>query len=158
MYDFDDIKASALGEYVPAKLKMDDGEYPVMTKVIYEYNQNHNVIYIFENGKGLKVPFVSYETKGNRKKLTGAYSDASPIVGAIYEDKPLDVGIINDQGKGILISSSLIPLKTTKTSSGVSLFTLKKGQKISSVVTDEQNLQKMQSCRKRKVPTTGNSI
>ena len=156
--DFELQKASSLGEYVPAKLKMDDGEYPVMTKVIYEYNPNHNVIYIFENGKGLKVPFASYETKGNRKKLTGAYSGASPIVGAIYEDKTLDVGIINDQGKGILISSSLIPLKTTKTSSGVSLFTLKKGQKISSVVTDEQDLQKMQSCRKRKVPTTGNSI
>ena len=155
--DFDQQKASALGDYLPAKLKMDSGEYPIMAKMIYEYNPKHNVIFIFENGKGLKVSVTAYETKAARKKLTSAYSSASPIVAAIYEEDTLDIGIINDQDKGILISSSLIPAKASKTSSGSSIFTLKKEQKIKAVVTDEQELKKLQSCRKRKIPTTGNS-
>lgn len=156
--DFEPQKASALGDYLPAKLKMDDGEYPIMAKMIYKYDSNHNVIFIFENGKGLKVPITFYETKANRKKLTGAFSPSSPIVAAIYESENLDIGIVNDQKKGILISSSLIPLKSSKTSPGSSIFTLKKGQKITDVITDTEKLKKFQSCRKRKIPTTGNTI
>ncbi len=156
--DFEQQKASALGDYLPAKLKMDDGEYPIMVKMIYEYNPKHNVIFIFENGKGLKVPITFYETKATRKKLTGAYSPACPIVAAIYESEPVDIGIVNDQKKGILISSSLIPMKSSKTSPGSSVFTLKKGQKIIEVITDTEKLKKLQSCKKRKIPTTGSTI
>ncbi len=156
--DFDQQKASALGDYLPAKLKMDNGEYPIMAKMIYEYNPKHNVIFIFENGKGLKVPITAYETKAARKKLTSAYSSSCPIVAAVYEEDTIDIGIINDQNKGILISSSLIPMKASKTSSGSSIFTLKKEQKIVEVVTNAEGLKKLQSCRKRKIPTTGSSI
>ncbi len=156
--DFEPQKASALGDFIPAKLKMDDGEYPVMAKVIYEYNPKHNVIFIFENGKGLRVSMPTYETKSNRKKLTGAFSSASPIVSAIYESDTMDIGIVNDQKKGILISSSLIPMKASKTSPGSSIFTLKKGQKIVEVITDAEKIKKLGSCRKRKIPTTGSSF
>ncbi|MBQ5886894.1 MAG: topoisomerase IV, partial [Clostridia bacterium] len=83
--DFDTTKASALGEFLPASLGFEEGEYPIMMKALTEYNPKHNVVFVFENGKGIRVPLTAYETKANRRKLTGAFSTASPIVAAVYE-------------------------------------------------------------------------
>ncbi len=156
--DFDTTKASALGDYIPAKLGMEDDEHPIMMKALKEYREDHYMIFLFANGKGVRVPVNAYETKNNRKKLTGAFSDASPIVAAIYEGgEPMDLLLENSVDKGILISSGLISVKTTRSSQGITLFNMKDTFDITSVryghaLTAVEGVQKL---RKNKVPATG---
>lgn len=156
--DFEQQKASSLGEYVPAKLGMEDGEYPMMVKMIYDYNPLHYIVCIFENGKGVRIPLDAYATKANRRRLTSAFSSASPVVSIFYEDNPFELLLINSKNKGIVIDSSLIPVKSTKTSVGVSLFSLKKGEKLTSATRDESLIKKASGCRKRKIPSTGSAL
>lgn len=154
---FDITKASAAGDYIPAKLGFDKGERAVFMKSFKRGDYSGNFVFLFENGKGVRIPVSAYETKSNRKKLTGAYSTASPVVNVFYEDKPFDVLIIADTGKAILIESSLIPIKSTRSSQGVTLFTLKDKQKIVDAVRDyKPNGGK--SCRKLKIPATGVAV
>lgn len=154
---FDITKASAAGDYIPAKLAFDKGERAVFMKSFKKGDYSGNFVFLFENGKGVRVPVSAYETKSNRKKLTGAYSTTSPIVAVFYEDKPFDVLIVADTGKAILIETSLIPIKTTRSSQGVTLFTLKDKQKIVDAVKDyKPNGGK--SCRKLKIPATGVAV
>jgi len=156
--DFDTTKASALGDYIPAKLGMEDDEHPIMMKALKEYKEDHYMIFLFSNGKGVRVPVSAYETKNNRKKLTGAFSDASPIVAAIYEGgQPMDLLLENSADKGILISSDLISVKTTRGSQGITLFTMKDTFDVTDVryghaLSVIENVQKL---RKNKVPATG---
>ncbi len=152
--DFDTCKASALGDFIPAKLSFEDGESPMMMKAISQYNDKDHFIFIFENGKGVRVPASAYETKTNRKKLTGAFSDTSPIVAVIYESEPMDLVLVNSVGKGILINSSLISEKTTRSSQGVTLFNMKAGVKITEVLYGEKTTA-YQRLRKNKIPATG---
>jgi len=155
--DFDTTKASALGEYLPASLDFEDNEHPVMLKALTEYNPEHHIVLIFANGKGVRVPVSAYETKTNRRKLSGAFSDASPIVGVFYEDKPMDILLVSNAGKAILIQSSLISEKTTRTAAGVTLFSLKPGQSVVEAVAgqDLQSYEGYTKCRKNKLPATG---
>lgn len=157
--DFDSVKASALGDFIAAKLGFDDDERPVMMKAIGEYLDKDSFIFIFENGKGIKVPVKAYETKTNRRKLTMAYSAASPIAGIIFEHDPVDIFIENSVDKGILISSSLVPTKATRSANGVTLFTMKKDVKVVSVKSGE-NIQMdfAGRCRKNKIPATGITV
>ncbi len=154
---FDITKASAAGDYIPAKFAFDKGERAVFMKSFKRGDYSGNFVFLFENGKGVRVPVSAYETKSNRKKLTGAYSTTSPVVAVFYEDKPFDVLIVANTGKAILIETSLIPTKTTRSSQGVTLFTLKDKQKIVDVVKDyKPNGGK--SCRKLKIPATGVAV
>ena len=154
--DFDTTKASAKGDYVPAKVGFDDGERAIMMKNIKEYDPKHHIVFIFKNGKGVRIPVSAYETKGNRRRLTGAYSDASPIVAALYEEKPFEIMMISTDRKAIVINTSLIPEKTTRTSQGVTLFSLKKNIEIDRVVVDFDEIAKGEkSCKKIKIPATG---
>lgn len=153
--DFEPVKASSLGDFIPAKLSMDDGERPVMMKAFYDFNPEHNVVYVFENGKGVRIPFSSYQTKSNRKKLSGVYSDASPIVAAIYEDAPKDILTVTDNGRAALIKSTLIPVKTTRTSCGVNLVSLKGKSKVVFATGDPTAYSADPSAyRKIKIPAT----
>lgn len=157
--EFEPKKASQLGDYVPAKLGFDEGERVMAMRALTSYEKEHYFVYVFENGKGVRIPVSSYETKASRKKLVGAYSDASPLVGAFYEDAPFDLLLVNDAGKAIYISTKLIPEKATRTASGVTLFSLKKGQKvILATRTPETLYRNFEKCRKIKVPATGTSI
>jgi len=156
--DFDTTKASALGDYIPAKLGMDDDEHPVMMKALKEYRDDHYMIFLFANGKGVRVPVSAYETKNNRKKLTGAFSDVSPIVAAIYEGgEPMDLLLENTAAKGILISSDLISVKTTRSSQGITLFNMKETFEVNDVQYGEKltSMEGAQKLRKNKVPATG---
>lgn len=154
--DFEAVKASALGDYIPAKLEFGDGE-KVIAMHIFGKNEelNKNWVFIFENGKGVRVPASAYETKTNRRRLTGAYSDASPIVAVFYEEEPFELLLISSQGKGILINTSLISEKTTRTASGVQLFTLKEGQKLTAALRDFSAYPSASKCRKQKLPASG---
>lgn len=157
--DIEPVKASSLGEFIAVKLGFDEEEKPVMMKALTQYNENDNIIFIFENGKGVKIPVTAYETKTNRRKLTGAYSDASPIAAVIYEHEPFDIFIENSAGKGILINSSLIPQKSTRSSSGVILFNMKEGLSVTGVRWGEKlDSDKLCKCRKNKIPATGIAI
>ena len=156
--DFDPIKSNQLGEYVPAKLGMDADEHPLLVHVQNKYPAGENIILIFENGKGVKIPVSNYEIKGVRRKTTGAYSTASPVVAAFYEveKNPIEILLCSDDGKAIAIKSSLIPVKNTKTSIGVQLMTLKGGQKVIHAMTDfADKITDGKGFRKQKVPATG---
>ena len=154
--DFKSCKASDLGDYIPAKLGFDEGERAVYMKVVDNYNDKHNMIYIFENGKGVKIPMSAYETKGNRKKLTGAYSTKSPLAAAFYEDEPFNIALVSDGKRAILFSTKLIPVKPTRTAGGVTLFSLKKGQKIAAAFRETDSpYESIGKYRKIKRPATG---
>ncbi len=158
--DFDTTKASALGEYLPAHLNFDEGERPILLKALTEYPPEHSIIFLFENGRGVRIPLGAYETKSNRRKLSGAYSDASPIVAALYDSAPQDLLLLTNAGRAVLISSTLIPLKTTRTAAGVTLVALKEGQKITGVVSGEDiaAVEGAAKCRKNKIPATAMTL
>ena len=152
--DVETTKASLLGEFMPAKLGMDAGEKPMYVTTQTGYPAGTNMVFIFENGKGVRVPVTAYETKAVRRKLTSAYSDASPVV-AILDDtdkKPRDIMLISSDNRAIVIKTSLIPQKTTRTSSGVTLMTLKKGQTLTAVQVDVED---SKGYKKTKIPATG---
>ena len=158
--DFDLCKASAMGEFLPAKLKMDAGEFPLLCKAMSNFNPEHQILIVFENGKGVRVPMALYETKSFRKKITGVYSSKSPAVAAIYLDKPRDIVIRSNQEKAILISSELVPLVATRTAGGNMLFTVKppKTAVIGAEIPTEALYEHAEGYRKRKVPAVGNPM
>ena len=157
--DFDPVKASALGDFLPAKLGMADGERPIAMLLLREGLETCNMIYIFANGKGVRVSLSAYQLTSARRKFSGVYSAASPIVAAILEDAPKDVILVSSQNKAITIKSALIPEKSTRTAGGVTLFTLKAGATVvyadeteKSIYPDPQNY------RKIKIPATGSAL
>ncbi len=153
---FESTKASLLGDYVAGKLGFDSNEKTVFMKSLTEYRDNEYFIFIFENGKGVKVPVSAYDTKSNRKKLAGAYSDASPIVAIFHEKEVFDLLLITNHQKAIQISSSLIPVKTTRSSQGVTLINLKNDQKVSeAVLARSRDTSNVKGLRKIKIPATG---
>ena len=93
--DFDTTKASALGDYLPVKLKMDADEKPILMNIQNKYPAKDNMVFIFENGKGVRVSASNYEITGNRRKITSAFSKTSPIVAAFYEKAPMDILLIS---------------------------------------------------------------
>ncbi|MBE6656413.1 MAG: topoisomerase IV [Ruminococcaceae bacterium] len=158
--DFEPVKASAMGDFLPAKLKMDAGEIPLLCKVVSDLNPDHQVLVVFENGKGVRIPMSLYETKSNRRKITGVYSTKSPAVAVIYLDKPRDVVIRSSQERAILISSELVPQVATRTAGGNTLFTVKppKIRVIGAELPTEALYENAEGYRKRKVPATGNPM
>ena len=133
-----------------------------MVHLIPENVEKDRIVFIFENGKGVRVPVSAYETKANRRRLTGAYSSASPLAGAVYESNgtPVEIYIENDAGRAITVKSSLIPEKATRSASGVTVFQLKKDQKIVRVESGKalENIPEAAGCRKIKIPATGVNV
>ena len=129
--------------------------------MIYDLVPDHHMIYIFENGKGLKVSMSSYITNSRRRKISGAYSTASTLVGAIYESgEAKHVFIRSSAGKAMLIKSSLIPEKSTRTAAGVQIMQLPKKGAVVDLATDriDDVGQDAMKCRKTAIPSTGTSI
>ncbi len=154
--DFECCKASALGEFVAAKLKFGTGEKCIFGKSIDKYEEKQNFIFFFANGKAVKIPATSFETKSARKKLTGAYSQASPIIAILYEEKPFEVIMVSNAKTAITINTSLIPVNPTRTSKGVTIFELKKGAQVSEVfASDSCPYQKPSEYKRIKVPAKG---
>ena len=130
-------------------------------KLFNGFNEGENFVYIFENGKGVKIPSTAYVTKAPRRKLVGSYSDASPIVAAFAENEkdPFDILLVNDAGRAAIIKSSLIPVKATRTSGGVQLFNLKKDQKLTFASADiDSMLENSKGLKKLKIPATGSPL
>lgn len=154
--DFDTTKASALGDYLPVKLKMDADEKPILMNIQNKYPAKENIVLIFENGKGVRISVSNYEITGNRRKITSAYSKNSPVVAAFYEKSPMDIMITSSDGRAILIKSSLIPVMATRTSGGVTLMSMKKGITVVSATNDPKKIpEDAKGLKKIKIPSTG---
>lgn len=155
--EFKETKASAFGDYVPAKLNMDESEkslYVVDTK-----DYKGCMIFAFENGKIAKVPLSAYETKTNRKKLTGAYSDKSPVADIIYIKEDCDIMLTSSQGRVLLFNTGTIAEKASRSTIGVNVLTLKKGHRlISAKLYNEGDLAKPSRYRTKTLPAVGSTL
>lgn len=129
--DFADTKASVLGDYIPAKLGMDEGEQAVEMIVTKDYKGI--VLFAFENGKVAKLSLDLYATKTNRKKLTGAYSDKSPLAALAITQEEGEFVLTASSGRMLLFNTALLAIKSTRSTQGVSVMRLKKGQRVMSI-------------------------
>ena len=156
--DFDITKPSQMGDYVNSKLGMDPDERVVGCKMIYSIVPEHNVIYIFENGKGIRLPMSVYDAKSRRKKITGAFSSASPLAGVIYDEgKDVNFFIRSDGGRGMVINAERMEIKSSRKGAGYQVMNLpKKGVKIDLVTDRLAELGKdVMKCKKTSLPSTG---
>ena len=122
--EFADTKASSLGEYLPGKLGFDDGESFFCACLPGSYEGS--ILFFFENGKAAKVALSAYDTKSNRRKLTGAYSDKSPLKAALCPQEDEQLALYCSDGRALIISPSQLAVKTTRATQGVAVMTLKK--------------------------------
>lgn len=152
--DFSDTKTSVLGDYVAAKLGMDEGENAVYLVATKDYKGL--LLFAFENGKAAKVPLEAYATKTNRKKLTGAYSDKAPMTAMLWLDEDKEVLFSASSGRMLLIHTGVLTLKATRTTQGVAVMKLKKGQQLIGVKAyAEGTFVKPQRYRTRSLPGLG---
>jgi DNA gyrase subunit A len=152
--DFEDSKASLLGDYLPQKLGMEPGENVI--EVIFPGDYKGNILFFFENGKAAKVPMSAYETKTNRKKLANAYSDKSPLKTAMAIGKDEKVAVYSTDGRAMIFSTALLTLKTTRDAQGVSVMAVKKKATVSHAVKEaESGIVDVSRYRCRKLPSAG---
>lgn len=152
--EFHDTKASVLGEFIAADLKMEEGELPISMVVTKDYTGN--ILFFFENGKLAKVPLSAYATKTNRKKLTSACSDKSPVCKIFHIMQDEDFLLTSTSGHMLLLNSSSVSLKTSRNTQGVSVMSFRKGHKLFNVVqyTDDM-LSDEKRYRKKNIPAVG---
>ena len=152
--DFEDSKASLLGDYLPQKLGMEQGEN--VLHVILPGDYKGFIVFFFENGKAAKVPLSAYETKTNRRKLTGAYTDKSPLKGAMALQKDAQVVLYASDGRAAVISTALLLPKTTRNTIGVAAMSLKKKAVVERVTMLEgSGIVNAGRYRSRNLPTAG---
>ena len=122
--DFDDGKASVLGDYLPAKLGFDEGESVV--EVCFPGDYSGFVLFVYENGKAAKVALSAYATKSNRRKLTGAYSDKSPLKAVFVFAEEQQLALYSTENRALVFSTAQLAPKTTRATQGVAVMTLKR--------------------------------
>ena len=121
--DFDDAKASVLGDYLPTKLGFDEGEGFVWACIPGDYSGN--LLFFFKNGKAARVELAAYQTQTRRKKLTGAYSDKSPLAAAFLLREDLELAVISTEGRCMVFHTAALSPKATRSTQGVNVMTLK---------------------------------
>ena len=152
--EFEDVKASVLGEYIPAKLGMEDGELPVFAFLPGDYSGG--LLYVFENGKVARVSANTFETKTNRRRLTSAYSDKSPLVAAFHIREETEIALYSSAGRMLLLNTALLTPKTTRDTIGVGVMTLKAGQRVESAkLLAQVTLADPKRYRSRTLPAAG---
>lgn len=152
--DFEDGKASLLGDYLPQKLGMEPGE--TVRKVVLTGDYSGFVLFFFENGKAAKVPLSAYETKTNRKKLTGAYSDKSPLTAVTALQQDEQMVLYSSDGRALIFSTAQLLPKTTRNTQGVAVMTLKKKAVLTDVKLLEQSgIENQSRYRTKAIPAAG---
>ena len=126
--EFEDSKASVLGDYLPAKLKMEDGESVVCAVLPGDYSGS--LLFLYENGKAARIALTAYQTASNRRKLTGAYSDKSPLAAILRLTEDGEVAVCSDEPRCLIFHTALLSPKTTRASQGVAVMTLKKNRRL----------------------------
>ena len=152
--DFDETKASVLGDYIPAKLGMDEGENAVWMAVTADYKGW--LLFAFENGKVAKVELASYETKTRRRKLTGAYCTKSPVVAFHQLEADRDYLLTASSGKMLIVGSGAVAAKAARDTQGVQVMTLRKNARVISCLPfDEGSLASSHRYRAHSLPAAG---
>ena len=152
--DFDDGKASQLGDYLPQKLGFDADEKVI--QVILPGTYKGFVMFFFENGKAAKVPLSAYETKTNRRKLTGAYSDKSALRGCMSFETDVQVAVYSTDGRCLIFSTAQLLPKSTRNTQGVSVMSLKKKAILShAVVAENSGIVNLSRYRTKTIPAAG---
>ena len=155
--DFEDSKASLLGEYLPQKLGFEQGEN--MVALIFCGDYKGFVLFFFENGKAAKVPLSAYETKTNRRKLTGAYCDKSPLVKALALDNDEQMAVYSSDGRAAIFSTAQLNPKTTRNTQGVAVLTLKKKAVLSDAqLLSTSGIQNQSRYRTKTIPSAGSLL
>ena len=126
--DFDDTKASVLGDYLPTKLGMDGEEKVVWACDPGDYSAH--LLFFFENGKAARVELNAYQTQTRRKKLTGAYSDKSPLVSALVLSEDTEMAVCSTEGRCVVFHTASLTPKSTRSTQGVNIMTLKPKYKV----------------------------
>ena len=152
--DFDDGKASQLGDYLPQKLGFEPDEK--VLQVILAGDYKGFVLFFFENGKAARVPLSAYETKTNRRKLTGAYSDKSPLVKVIALDADTQMALYSTDGRCMILSTAQLLPKTTRNTQGVAVMTLKKKALLQdALLLDQSGIVNQSRYRTKTIPAAG---
>ena len=152
--DFEDGKASQLGDYLPTRLEMEQGESVV--QVVLPGSYQGFVLFCFENGKLAKVPLSAYETKTNRRKLTGAYSDKSPVKSVLSFEEDTQIALYSSDGRALVVSTALMSPKTTRNTIGVSVLTLRKKAVLDRVLPfDDSGIVNAARYRSKNIPAAG---
>ena len=152
--DFEDGKASLLGDYLPQKLGMDAGEN--VLQVIFPGDGKGFVLFFFENGKVAKVPLSAYETKTNRKKLTGAFSDKSPAVKILSVAADTQIAMYSSDGRAMIFSTADLLPKTTRNTIGVAVMSLKKKAVLqNALLLEESGIENQSRYRMKTIPAAG---
>lgn len=152
--DFEDTKASSLGTYLPGKLSMDDGEKVIA--LIRPENYKKNLLLFFENGKTARLDVAAYETKTNRKKLVNAYSDKSPLAAVFTISEEINVAVFSSDGRAMVFNTSLLQLKTSRSTQGVAVMSLKKNHKlVTAAPLDETMIKNVARYRVKSLPAAG---
>ena len=151
--DMEDAKASVLGTFLPSKLEMDEGE-SVLTMI--PADSETMLLLFFENGKVAKFPTSVYETKTNRKRLTGAYSDKSPLVQVVHMKEEGEYVLFTTEGRALLLHSEVLQAKSSRTTQGVQVLKMKPKYKLERVApVSESGIQDMKRYKAKALPAAG---
>ena len=152
--EFEDSKASVLGDYLPAKLKMDEGESVIYALLPGDYSGS--LLFLYENGKAARVELAAYQTASNRRKLTGAYSDKAPLAAILRLTEDGEVAVYSDEPRCLILHTALLAPKTTRSSQGVAVMTLKKNRRLTGArFLAETAIQNPARYRVRSLPAAG---
>lgn len=152
--DFADTKASVLGDYLSVSLGMEQDENVIYMCLPGDYT--NNIIFCFENGKAAKVGMSSYDTKSNRRRLTGAYSDKSPVAAVMMLEKDKEIVVYSTEQRALVFNTALLQVKSTRGTQGVTIMTLKKSYTLARAeLLSESKITNHSRYRVRKLPAAG---
>ena len=155
LYDFDDSKASVLGDYLPAKLGMDERETPLYALLPGDYRGS--MVVAFQNGKAARFSLQSFETKTNRRRLSGAYSDKSPAVGFFFPvDDETEITMFSTANRALTFRAGMLDIKATRSTQGVQTMVLRGKHTVTRACrTEDANLLDQARYRCRSIPSIG---
>ena len=152
--DFDDSKASVLGDYLPSKLGMEAEESVVGMVLPGDYSGS--LLFFFENGKAARVELSAYATTSNRRKLTGAYSDKSPLTAMLHLREDQELALYSTEVRALIFNTALLAPKTTRSAQGVQVMTLKSKYHLAQVRTlADSGITNLSRYRCRSIPAAG---
>ena len=155
--EFDDSKASVLGDYLPSKLGMDQDESVV--RMVLPGDYSGALLFFFENGKAARVDLSAYATTSNRRKLTGAYSGKSPLAALLHLTEDRELALYSTEPRALIFNTALLSPKTTRTTQGIQVMTLKPKYQLHQVMPlEESPITNLARYRCRSIPAAGAAV
>ena len=152
--DFDDSKASVLGDYLPSRLSMDPEES--VAGMVLPGDYSGALLFFFANGKAARVELSAYATTSNRRKLTGAYSDKSPLAALLFLHEDRELALYSNEPRALVFNTALLSPKSTRTTQGVQVMTLKPKYHLERAIPlEESSITNLARYRCRSIPAAG---